>query len=43
MAVYLFTYYSFRFIAYILICRAWTSLHCIYRPNFMAIPPAIAI
>jgi hypothetical protein len=26
-------YYSFRFIAYILTFRAWTSLHCIYRPS----------
>ena len=30
---YLFTCFSFRFIAYILTCRAWTSLHCIYRPT----------
>jgi hypothetical protein len=30
---YLFTYYSFRFIAYILTCRAWKRFHCIYRPT----------
>ena len=27
------TYYSNRFIAYILTCRAWTSLNCIHRPT----------
>ena len=27
------TFYSFRFIAYILTCRAWRSLHCIFRPT----------
>ena len=37
------TYYSFRFIAYILTCRAWISLHCIMQTYFMAIPPATAI
>ena len=32
---YLFTYYSFRFIAYILTCRAWTSLHCIISTDLL--------